>query len=47
MRAVTDLRECETGKIDLKKCDKSIIKRVDDAKRWMTFLKTAGRKNEI
>lgn len=44
MRAITDLRECETGKIDLKKPNEDIVKRIDDAKRWMVFLKTVGKK---
>jgi hypothetical protein len=44
MRAIPDIRECETGKVNLKRHDEDIIRRIDDAKRWMTFLKTVEKK---
>jgi hypothetical protein len=44
MRAVTDIRECETGKVDLKEHNEDISPRIDDAKRWVSFLKTVGKK---
>lgn len=44
MRAITDLRECETGKVNLKEPNEDIVKRIDDAKRWLAFLKTVEKK---
>ena len=43
MRAITDIRECETGKVNLKEHNEDIVRRINDAKRWMTFLKTVGK----
>ena len=45
IRAVIDIRECETGKVHLKEHD-DIGQKVDDAKRWVSFLKTVGKKYE-
>lgn len=44
IRAITDIRECETGKVNLKDHNEDIRQRIDDAKRWMNFLKTVGKK---
>lgn len=43
-RAIIDIKECETGKVDLKECNEDVSQRVDDAKRWVSFLKTIGKK---
>lgn len=42
-RAIMDIRECETGKVMLKEYNKDIEK-VEDTKRWVSFLKNVGRK---
>lgn len=44
MRAIIDIKECETGKVNLKEHNEDISQRIDDAKRWMNFLKTVGKK---
>jgi len=45
IRAIIDLRECEEGKIKLKESSEEIRKKIDDAKRWLDFLKTIGKKS--
>ena len=47
IRAIMDLRECESGKIRLKESSDEIKKKVDDARRWMGFLKTVGKKSNL
>lgn len=44
IRAIMDIKECETGKVNLKEHNEDVIQRIDDAKRWMSFLKTIGKK---
>ncbi len=44
MRAIIDIRECETGNVNLKEHNEDIRQRIDDAKRWMNFLKAVGKK---
>jgi len=46
IRSVIDIRECETGKVYLKEQNDNIGQKVDDAKRWVSFLKTVGKKYE-
>ena len=46
IRAVIDIRECETGKVYLKEHNEDNGTRIDDAKRWVSFLKTVGKKYE-
>lgn len=50
-RAIIDIRECKNGKVDLKENNEDVTQNtkqlglsVDDAKRWMNFLKTVGKK---
>lgn len=43
-RAIIDIKECETGNVNLKEHNEDVRQRIDDAKRWMSFLKTVGRK---
>ena len=43
-RAIIDIKECENGNVNLKKHNEDIRQRIDDAKRWMGFLKTVGKK---
>lgn len=43
-RAIMDIKECETGKVNLKEHNEDVRQRIDDAKRWMNFLKTVGKK---
>lgn len=45
IRAVMDLRECEAGKIKLKESRDEIRRKVDDARRWIGFLKNIGKKS--
>lgn len=44
IRAIMDLRECETGKVKLKESSDEIKRKVDDARRWIGFLKNVGKK---
>ncbi|TAN39631.1 MAG: methyl-accepting chemotaxis protein [Candidatus Methanoperedens sp.] len=44
IRAIMDLRECEAGKVRLKETDVEIKHKIDDAKRWIGFLKGIGKK---
>lgn len=43
-RAIMDIKECETGKIVLKEYNEDVRQRIDDAKRWIGFLKNVGKK---
>ena len=42
MRAIMDIRECETGEV--KEYNEDIRQKIKDAKRWMNFLKNVGKK---
>ncbi len=44
IRAIMDLRECEAGKVKLKESSEEIRKKIEDAKRWLGFLKGVGKK---
>lgn len=44
MRAIIDIKECETGKVVLKESNENVRQRIDDAKRWISFLKNVGKK---
>jgi hypothetical protein len=44
IRALIDLRECEGGKVKLKESGDDIRKKIDDARRWLDFLKSIGKK---
>jgi hypothetical protein len=39
-----DFRECEAGNVKLKETDVEIKHKIDDAKRWIGFLKGIGKK---
>ena len=45
IRAIMDLRECEAGKIKLKESRDEIRRKVEDARRWVGFLKNIGKKS--
>ncbi len=45
IRAIMDLRECESGKIKLKESREEIRQKIDDARRWLSFLKNIGKKS--
>jgi hypothetical protein len=45
IRAIMDLKECEAGKVKLQTSSDEIKQKVDDARRWMGFLKTVGTKS--
>lgn len=44
MRAIMDIRECETGKVKLKEYNDNVKQKIEDSKRWIRFLKNVGRK---
>lgn len=44
IRAIMDLREIEAGRIKLKEPEDEIRKKVDDARRWIGFLRNIGKK---
>ena len=43
IRAIMDLKECEAGNVNLKEPDIETRRKIDDAKRWMGFLKNVGK----
>ena len=45
IRAIMDIKECEAGKVKLKEQDIETRKKIDDAKRWIGFLKSVGKKS--
>lgn len=47
IRAIMDLKECEEGKIKLKESGYEIKQKVDDARRWIGFLRNVGKKSTI
>lgn len=47
IRAIMDLKECEAGKVRLKEPSDGIKQKVDDARRWMGFLETIGKKSPL
>ena len=47
IRAIMDLKECEAGKIKLKEPSDDIKQKVDDARRWIGFLKNVGKKSSL
>ncbi|MBU4222120.1 MAG: methyl-accepting chemotaxis protein [Euryarchaeota archaeon] len=42
IRAIMDIRDCEAGNVKLKEPDIEIRRKIDDAKRWIGFLKSVG-----
>ncbi len=47
IRAIMDLKECEAGRIKLIEPSNEIKQKVDDARRWVGFLKNVGKKSPI
>ena len=47
IRAIMDLKECEAGRIKLIEPSNEIKQKVDDARRWIGFLKNVGKKSTI
>ncbi|NJD52469.1 MAG: methyl-accepting chemotaxis protein [Candidatus Methanoperedens sp.] len=47
IRAIMDLKECEAGKVRLKEPRDDIKRKVDDARRWIGFLKNVGKKSPL
>jgi len=45
IRAIIDLRECEEGKVKLKESGDEVKRKIDDARRWIDFLKTVGKRS--
>lgn len=44
IRAIIDLRECEEGRFKLKESREEMKRKIEDARRWIGFLKNVGRK---
>jgi hypothetical protein len=42
-----DLRDCEAGRVKLIESKEDIKQKVDDARRWVGFLKNVGKKNSL
>lgn len=47
IRAIMDLRDCEAGRVRLKESKEEVKQKVDDARRWIGFLKNVGKKNSL
>ncbi len=47
IRAIMDLRDCEAGRVRLIESKDEIKQKVDDARRWVGFLKNVGKKNSL
>lgn len=47
MRAIMGLKECESGKVKLIEPRDEIKQKVDDARRWIGFLKNVGKKSPL
>jgi hypothetical protein len=47
IRAIMDLRDCEAGRVKLIESKEVINQKVDDARRWVGFLKNVGKKNSL
>ena len=44
IRAIMDIRECEAGRVELRESREDVRKKIEDAKRWLGFLKGIGKK---
>jgi len=44
IRAIMDLKECEAGNIRLETRDNELRQKINDAKKWIGFLKSVGEK---
>jgi hypothetical protein len=44
IRAIMDLKECEAGKVRLETRDNELRNKINDAKKWIDFLKNVGKK---
>ena len=44
IRAIMDLKECEAGKVRLETRDNELRQKINDAKKWIAFLKNVGKK---
>lgn len=47
IRALMDLKDCEAGKVKIKEPVDEIKRKIDDARRWVGFLKTVKPKNPL
>ena len=47
IRAIMDLKECESGGIKLIEPSNEIRQKVNDARRWIGFLKNVSKKSPI
>lgn len=47
IRALMDLKDCEAGKIKLKEPVDKMKQKIDDARRWVGFLKTVKPKGPL
>ncbi len=44
IRAIMDLKECEAGKVRLETRGNELRNKINDAKKWIDFLKNVGKK---
>jgi hypothetical protein len=44
IRAIMDLKECEAGKVRLESRENEQKQKINDAKKWIGFLKSVGKK---
>jgi hypothetical protein len=44
IRAIMDMKECEAGKVRLESRDDELKQKINDAKKWIGFLKSVGKK---
>jgi len=44
IRAIMDLKECEAGNVRLESRDHELRQKINDAKKWIAFLKNVGKK---
>jgi len=45
IRAIMDIRDCEAGKVKLKESSEELQAKINDARRWIGFLKNVGKKS--
>jgi hypothetical protein len=47
IRAIMDIRDCEAGRVRLIESKEEVKQKVDDARRWVGFLKDVGKKDSL
>jgi hypothetical protein len=44
IRSIMDIKECESGNVKLETRDKELRQKINDAKKWIGFLNSVGKK---